>query len=56
MNEEIKTFGADNTEVVWFSELTEGMIGHLEADDLAELIDALNDAVANVCSDFDVEG
>ena len=56
MSEEIKTFGADNTEVVWFAELSEGMIGHLEADDLAELIDALSEAVASICDDYKVEG
>jgi hypothetical protein len=46
----------EDTKVIWLSELTEGMVSHLEADDLEELIDALNDAVASVCSDFDVEG
>jgi hypothetical protein len=54
--EDIKHFGADNTEVVWFAELTEGMVGHLGADDLAELIDALSEAVASICDDYEVEG
>ena len=51
---ELKTFGADNTEVVWFAELTEGMINHLTVNDLNELRDELNDAVALICESYEV--
>ena len=48
---EIKTFGADNSEVLWFSEITEDFIAsaNLSAEDKESLFEQLNDAVAEVC-------
>jgi len=56
MEQEIKTFGADNTEVVWFAELTEGMVGHLSPYELSALCEELSDAVARACDDYEVAG
>lgn len=48
-------FGADGTEVIWFSEITEAMVENIvDYDDnpelyLEELFLALNKAVENVC-------
>ena len=52
---ELKTFGADNTEVVWFAELTEAMVSHLTVDDLDELRNELSEAVASICESYEVE-
>ena len=54
MSEE-KLFGADNTEVVWFAELTEAMVSHLTVGDLDELRNELSDAVALICESYEVE-
>jgi len=57
MSEEIKTFGADNTEVLWFSEITQEMIDRasLNQEAIAELFDELNEAVASICQDYGVQ-
>jgi len=54
---EIKTFGADNSEVLWFSEITQEMIDRasLINDAIVELFQELNDAVASVCQDYGVQ-
>ena len=56
--EEILTFGADGTEVLWFSELTQEMIDKASLNDeaIAQLFEELNDAVATVCEAFGVIG
>jgi len=58
MEQEILTFGADGTEVVWFAELTEEMIDRasLNQEAIAQLFEELNDAVATVCEAFGVIG
>ena len=58
MEQEILTFGADGTEVVWFAELTEEMIDRasLNQEAIAELFDELNEAVASICQNYGVEG
>ena len=57
MSEKIKTFGADNTEVLWFSEITQEMIDRasLNQEAIAELFDELNEAVASICQDYGVQ-
>jgi len=56
--EEILTFGADGTEVLWFSEITQEMIDQASLNDeaIAELFDELNEAVASICQNYGVEG
>jgi hypothetical protein len=58
MEQEILTFGADGTEVLWFSEITEEMIDRasLNQEAIAQLFEELNDAVATVCEAFGVIG
>ena len=58
MEQEILTFGADGTEVLWFSELTQEMIDRasLNQEAIAQLFEELNDAVATVCEAFGVIG
>ena len=48
---EDKLFGADGTEVVWFSEITEELIAsaNLSAEDKESFFEQLNDAVMEVC-------
>ena len=48
---EDKLFGADGTEVVWFSEITEELIAgaNLSAEDTESFFEQLNDAVMEVC-------
>jgi len=48
---EIKTFGADNSEVLWFSEITEDFIAsaNLSPEEQASFFEQLNDAVLEVC-------
>jgi len=48
---EIKTFGADNSEVLWFSEITEDFIAsaNLSPEEQASFFEQLNDAVMEVC-------
>jgi hypothetical protein len=57
MEQEILTFGADNTEVLWFSEITQDMIDRasLNQEAIAELFDELNEAVASICQDYGVQ-
>jgi hypothetical protein len=57
MEQEILTFGADNTEVLWFFEITQEMIDRasLNQEAIAELFDELNEAVANICQDYGVQ-
>jgi len=57
MEQEIKTFGADNTEVLWFSEITQEMIDRASLNDKAivEMFEELNDAVASICQDYGVQ-
>ena len=56
--EEILTFGADGTEVLWFSEITQEMIDRASLNDeaIAELFDELNEAVASICQNYGVGG
>ena len=58
MEQEILTFGADGTEVLWFSEITQEMIyqASLNEEAIAQLFEELNDAVATVCEAFGVIG
>ena len=58
MEQEILTFGADGTEVLWFSEITQEMIyqASLNEEAVIEMFDELNDAVATVCEAFGVIG
>ena len=51
-------FGADGTEVLWFSEITQEMIyeASLNQEAIAQLFEELNDAVATVCEAFGVIG
>lgn len=42
--------------LVWRSELLDEMVRHLSADDVAELVFALDEAVMNVVVDFGVAG
>jgi len=48
---EITTFGADGSKVVWFSEITEDFIAsaNLSAEDKESFFEQLNDAVVEVC-------
>ena len=50
-----KTFGADNSEVLWFSELTETMVENLDDDELESLLLQLNKAVERICVDYGVK-
>ena len=54
--EEILTFGADGTEVLWFSEITQEMIDRASLNDeaIAELFEELNEAVASICQNYGV--
>ena len=49
-------FGADGTEVLWFSEITQEMIDRASLNDeaIAELFDELNEAVASICQNYGV--
>ena len=53
---EDKLFGADGTEVVWFSEITQEMIDRASLNDeaIAELFEELNEAVASICQNYGV--
>jgi hypothetical protein len=57
MEQEILTFGADNTEVLWFSEITQEMVDRASLNDKAivEMFDELNEAVASICQDYGVQ-
>jgi hypothetical protein len=52
-----KHFGADNTEVLWFSEITQDMIdkASLNQEAIAELFDELSEAIASICQDYGVQ-
>jgi len=56
--EEILTFGADGTEVLWFSEITQEMIyqASLNEEAVIEMFDELNEAVASICQNYGVVG
>jgi hypothetical protein len=54
MSNEIKTFGADGSEVVWFAELTEAMLENMDDGYLDELLYLLNKAVKRICKDYGV--
>lgn len=49
-----KTFGADGTEVVWFSELTADMVSKLSESEQEDLFEQLNDAVMQTCDIYAV--
>ena len=51
---EVKTFGADGTEVVWFSELTADMVSKLSESEQEDLFEQLNDAVMQTCDIYAV--
>jgi hypothetical protein len=55
--EDIKHFGADNTEVLWFSEITQDMIDRasLNQEAVEELFDELSEAIASICQDYGVQ-
>ena len=50
-------FGADGTEVLWFSEITQEMIyrASLNKEAIAELFDELSEAVASICQNYGVQ-
>ena len=52
---EEKLFGADNTEVLWFSEITEAMVENIDDDYLEELFFLLNKAVEKICTEYGVK-
>jgi hypothetical protein len=39
---------------LWSAEVTEAMVAKLNDDEIAELIDSLDDAVANICHEMGV--
>ena len=43
------------TEVVWQSTVTEEMTENLSQTEIDEMVEALNEAVAQICQEFDVE-
>lgn len=47
-------FGADGTEVVWFSELTADMVSRLSESEQEDLFEQLNDAVMETCGFYKV--
>lgn len=51
-----KVFGADGSEVVWFSEITEDFIAsaNLSEEDKESFFEQLNDAVVEVCDIYKV--
>ena len=57
MEQEILTFGADGTEVLWFSEITQEMIyqASLNEEAVIEMFDELNEAVASICQNYGVK-
>ena len=57
MEKEDTLFGADGTEVLWFSEITQEMIdkASLNEEAIAELFDELNEAVASICQNYGVQ-
>ena len=52
--EEAPKIGADGSEVVWFSELTEKMLENMDDGYLDELLYLLNKAVERICTDYGV--
>lgn len=40
--------------IAWGSNVLYSMVEHLDEDTLQELIDALDDAVASICDEFEV--
>jgi len=47
-------FGADGTEVVWFAELTEKMIAHLDQHELSLLCERLSNDFSDACKDYEI--
>lgn len=43
------------SEVAWSSTLTEEMVSHLNENEISLLINALNDAVEEICSDYEIK-
>lgn len=41
--------------VAWSSSLTDEMIAHLNDNEISLLINSLNDAVAQICSDYEIQ-
>lgn len=46
---------ANRSKVAWSSTLTERMISHLNEHEVSLLINALNDAVEQTCSDYEIQ-
>jgi hypothetical protein len=42
--------------VAWQSTLTEEMIAHLSEQEISLMINSLNDAVEQICNDYEVKG
>lgn len=40
---------------VWQSTLTKDMVSHLDDETIAEIVEMLDDAVANICEEYDIE-
>ncbi len=43
------------SQIIWESKLTAEMVSNLNDNELSLLIDALNDAVAETCENFEIE-
>ncbi len=43
-----------NDSIAWGSNVLYSMVEHLDEDTLQELIDALDDAVASICEEYEV--
>ena len=41
--------------IIWQSQVTEEMVSHLNQHEVSLLVEALNDVVAEVCENFEVE-
>lgn len=42
------------SDTVWQSTVTEDMLEHLNPQEIGMLIEELNDAVANICENYDI--
>jgi len=40
---------------LWSAEINDEMVAHLSDDDIGELVEALADAVVNICESYKVE-
>jgi len=45
----------DANSIAWQSTVTEKMITHLNENEISLLINALNDAVADICESYDIK-